>query len=148
MIRRPPRSTLFPYTTLFRSASPVSHIWYFKGTPSRLGILLDISPRNLERILYFALYVVTRVDEAQRERALQRVDEEAEERIANARQVVEDKRAELEAAVADKRTEVQATHDAETRRLDEQHAARTEELTTAAQAVEAAVKESGKTLAE
>ena len=36
-------------------ASPVSHIWYFKGTPSRLGILLDISPRNLERILYFAL---------------------------------------------------------------------------------------------
>ena len=44
-------------------ASPVSHIWYFKGTPSRLGILLDISPRNLERILYFALYVVTRVDE-------------------------------------------------------------------------------------
>ena len=40
-------------------ASPVSHIWYFKGTPSRLGILLDISPRNLERILYFALYIVT-----------------------------------------------------------------------------------------
>ena len=44
-------------------ASPVSHIWYFKGTPSRLGILLDISPRNLERILYFALYIVTHVDE-------------------------------------------------------------------------------------
>ena len=49
-------------------ASPVSHIWYFKGTPSRLGVLLDISPRNLERILYFALYVVTRVDEGERER--------------------------------------------------------------------------------
>ena len=44
-------------------ASPVSHIWYFKGTPSRLGILLDISPRNLERILYFALYIITWVDE-------------------------------------------------------------------------------------
>ena len=40
-------------------ASPVSHIWYFKGTPSRIGLLLDLSPRNLERILYFALYVVT-----------------------------------------------------------------------------------------
>ena len=51
-------------------ASPVSHIWYFKGTPSRLGILLDISPRNLERILYFALYIVTHVDEDARERAL------------------------------------------------------------------------------
>ena len=51
-------------------ASPVSHIWYFKGTPSRLGILLDISPRNLERILYFALYIVTHVDEDARKRAL------------------------------------------------------------------------------
>ena len=50
-------------------ASPVSHIWYFKGTPSRLGILLDISPRNLERVLYFALYIVTWVDEDARKRA-------------------------------------------------------------------------------
>ena len=49
-------------------ASPVSHIWYFKGTPSRLGILLDISPRNLERILYFALYIVTGVDEETRKK--------------------------------------------------------------------------------
>src|SRR3970040_124014 len=43
-------------------ASPVSHIWYFKGTPSRLGILLDLSPRNLGRILYFSLFVGSRVD--------------------------------------------------------------------------------------
>ena len=58
-------------------ASPVSHIWYFKGTPSRLGILLDISPRNLERILYFALYIVTHVDEEARQRALKALDEQA-----------------------------------------------------------------------
>src|ERR671923_210236 len=56
-------------------ASPVSHIWYFKGTPSRLGILLDISPRNLERILYFALYIVTHVDEDARKRALAAIEE-------------------------------------------------------------------------
>src|SRR5258708_7863747 len=49
-------------------ASPVSHIWFFKGTPSRLGILLDMSPRNLERLLYFALYVVTHIDERARRR--------------------------------------------------------------------------------
>ena len=61
-------------------ASPVSHIWYFKGTPSRLGILLDISPRNLERILYFALYIVTHVDEEARKRALLALEEEAEGR--------------------------------------------------------------------
>ena len=35
-------------------AAPVSHIWYFKGIPSRMGLILDISPRNLERVLYFA----------------------------------------------------------------------------------------------
>jgi len=61
-------------------ASPVSHIWYFKGTPSRLGILLDISPRNLERILYFALYIVTHVDEEARQRALKALDEQSEGR--------------------------------------------------------------------
>jgi DNA-directed RNA polymerase subunit beta' len=57
-------------------ASPVSHIWYFKGTPSRIGLLLDLSPRNLERILYFALYVVTHVDEEGRQQELMRLDEE------------------------------------------------------------------------
>src|SRR5712692_2041012 len=57
-------------------ASPVSHIWYFKGTPSRIGLLLDLSPRNLERILYFALYVVTNIDEDARQRELMRLDQE------------------------------------------------------------------------
>ncbi|MEG2188207.1 MAG: DNA-directed RNA polymerase subunit beta', partial [Christensenella sp.] len=40
-------------------AAPVSHIWYFKGIPSRMGLLLDMSPRSLEKILYFAAFVVT-----------------------------------------------------------------------------------------
>ena len=40
-------------------ASPVSHIWYFKGIPSRMGLVLDISPRTLEKVLYFANYIVT-----------------------------------------------------------------------------------------
>src|SRR5438105_2033401 len=68
-------------------ASPVSHIWYFKGTPSRLGILLDISPRNLERILYFALYIVTGVDEEPRER-----DEETavEQKVADLRAAMDE----------------------------------------------------------
>ena len=39
-------------------AAPVSHIWYFKGIPSRLGMLMDVSPRNLEKVLYFASYIV------------------------------------------------------------------------------------------
>ncbi|MEG1407449.1 MAG: DNA-directed RNA polymerase subunit beta', partial [Ruthenibacterium sp.] len=40
-------------------AAPVSHIWYFKGIPSRIGLILDISPRLLEKVLYFAAYIVT-----------------------------------------------------------------------------------------
>ncbi len=40
-------------------AAPVSHIWYFKGIPSRMGLALDMSPRSLEEIIYFASYVVT-----------------------------------------------------------------------------------------
>ena len=59
-------------------AAPVAHIWYVKGTPSRLGLLLDITPRNLERVLYFASYLVTQVDESSREEAIQEVREVAE----------------------------------------------------------------------
>ena len=40
-------------------AAPVSHIWYFKGIPSRMGLCLDVTPRNLEKVLYFASYIVT-----------------------------------------------------------------------------------------
>ena len=40
-------------------AAPIAHIWFFKGIPSRIALMLDISPRNLERVIYFASYVVT-----------------------------------------------------------------------------------------
>ncbi len=69
-------------------ASPVSHIWYFKGTPSRIGLLLDISPRNLERILYFALYVVTEVNEEARLNALEHLGENIEAEVQELEEVV------------------------------------------------------------
>ncbi|ETZ99742.1 RNA polymerase Rpb1, domain 1 family protein [Mycobacterium kansasii 662] len=47
-------------------AAPVTHIWYFKGVPSRLGYLLDLAPKDLEKIIYFAAYVITAVDEEMR----------------------------------------------------------------------------------
>ena len=55
-------------------AAPVAHIWFSKGTPSRLGLLLDLSPRNLERVLYFAQYVVTSVDEDARQNAIEQLE--------------------------------------------------------------------------
>ena len=47
-------------------AAPVTHIWYFKGVPSRLGYLLDLAPKDLEKVIYFAAYMITKVDEEAR----------------------------------------------------------------------------------
>jgi len=78
-------------------ASPVSHIWYFKGTPSRLSLLLDISPRNLEKILYFAQYIIYEVNENARKEAIDGLEGREAERIAelegNLRDHVEELRA-------------------------------------------------------
>ncbi len=57
-------------------ATPVAHIWYTRRIPSQLGMLLDISRRNLDRVLYFAQYIVTYVDEESRKKALQRLEDE------------------------------------------------------------------------
>ncbi|VXB27449.1 RNA polymerase (beta' subunit) [Microbacterium sp. 8M] len=51
-------------------AAPVTHIWYFKGVPSRLGYLLDMAPKDLEKVIYFAAYMVISVDEDARHRDL------------------------------------------------------------------------------
>ncbi|MBI5948532.1 MAG: DNA-directed RNA polymerase subunit beta' [Chloroflexi bacterium] len=81
-------------------ASPVSHIWFVKGTPSKLGLLLDISPRNLEKVLYFAQYLVTEVDAAARDRELERIQAEKlmalDERLAPDRSRVEELEQRLE----------------------------------------------------
>ncbi len=57
-------------------ATPVAHIWYTRRIPSYLGLLLNISRKNLDRVLYFAQYIVTYVDEEAREKELARLDEE------------------------------------------------------------------------
>ncbi|WP_336920708.1 DNA-directed RNA polymerase subunit beta' [Aquipuribacter sp. SD81] len=51
-------------------AAPVTHIWYFKGVPSRLGYLLDLAPKDLEKVIYFAAYMITHVDVEARHRDL------------------------------------------------------------------------------
>ncbi|OGO56610.1 MAG: DNA-directed RNA polymerase subunit beta' [Chloroflexi bacterium RBG_16_69_14] len=122
-------------------ASPVSHIWYFKGTPSRLGILLDISPRNLERILYFALYIVTHVDEEARQRALKALDEQSEGRGGAGGERLAELEGTLKADVHRKRDELRASLEATRVELEAQRTSRTEEVVREAQAVEAALKE-------
>ncbi len=59
-------------------AAPVTHIWYFKGVPSRLGYLLDIAPKDLEKVIYFAAYMITSVDEEARHRDLASLEAKVE----------------------------------------------------------------------
>jgi DNA-directed RNA polymerase subunit beta' len=122
-------------------ASPVSHIWYFKGTPSRLGILLDISPRNLERILYFALFIVTHVDEDARKRALAALEEEAEGRGGKAGEALAAREDELRAELDRTKDELTAELDRTKADLEAQRAARTEEIAAIAQTAQAALAE-------
>lgn len=57
-------------------AAPVAHIWFLRGLPSRIGLILDLSVSELEKVIYFAGYVITKTDEAERVRILQRIDSE------------------------------------------------------------------------
>ncbi|HEY5335136.1 MAG TPA: DNA-directed RNA polymerase subunit beta' [Mycobacteriales bacterium] len=69
-------------------AAPVTHIWYFKGVPSRLGYLLDLAPKDLEKIIYFAAYLITTVDDAKRHEDLPSL----EARVGVDRKRIEDTR--------------------------------------------------------
>ena len=69
-------------------AAPVTHIWYFKGVPSRLGYLLDLAPKDLEKIIYFAAYVITAVDDEMRHNELSTLEAE----MVVERKAVEDQR--------------------------------------------------------
>ncbi|MGO4956337.1 DNA-directed RNA polymerase subunit beta' [Luteococcus sp. Sow4_B9] len=78
-------------------AAPVTHIWYFKGVPSRLGYLLDIAPKDLEKVIYFAAYMITSVDEDARHRDLPSL----EAKVETERKRIEQRRdADIEARMA------------------------------------------------
>ncbi|HET8570206.1 MAG TPA: DNA-directed RNA polymerase subunit beta', partial [Candidatus Limnocylindria bacterium] len=123
-------------------ASPVSHIWFFKGTPSRLGILLDMSPRNLERILYFALYVVTHIDDHQRERELERIEGEAEAKIRRLEQTIGDRTGAIEARANAEIQRIRTQTEQRVRTMEEELAQELETLTTAAQRAKEQLEES------
>ena len=113
-------------------AAPVTHIWYFKGVPSRLGYLLDLAPKDLERIIYFAANIVTSVDEEARhtdmstleaEMLMEKkdVEDDTNSEIADRAQKLEEDLAELEAsgATAAARKKVQNAADKEMQHMRE-----------------------------
>jgi DNA-directed RNA polymerase subunit beta' len=129
-------------------ASPVSHIWYFKGTPSRLGILLDISPRNLEGVLYFAKYIVTWVDEDARTKLLQQLEDEAEGRGGRGGQALSELEDRLTADINKLADELNAELDQFKTSREEERATRTAQLVEVQQSTEAAIKALGSSPAE
>jgi len=78
-------------------AAPVTHIWFVKLVPSRVGLLLDFSPRDLESVIYFARYIVISVDEEARQKKIGQVKEEIVERIAEQEEHLNKQIEELEA---------------------------------------------------
>jgi DNA-directed RNA polymerase subunit beta' len=66
-------------------AAPVSHIWFFKGVPSRIGYLIDMAPKELEKVLYFAASVITWVDEEARQKDLGKLEKEVEKQARRVR---------------------------------------------------------------
>jgi DNA-directed RNA polymerase subunit beta' len=62
-------------------AAPVTHIWFFKGVPSRLGYLLDMSPKQLEKVIYFAAYIITGVDDEKRQKDLPELEAARDDEI-------------------------------------------------------------------
>ena len=80
-------------------AAPVSHIWFFKGVPSRIGYLLDMAPKELEKVLYFAASIVTWVDDEARQKDLGKLEKEIDKTIASYEGEREERVLELKEAV-------------------------------------------------
>ncbi|MCO5186620.1 MAG: DNA-directed RNA polymerase subunit beta' [Anaerolineae bacterium] len=114
-------------------AAPVAHIWYTRRVPSYLGLLLNISRRNLDRVLYFAQYVVTNVDDESRKRALKRLESEL---AAAELKIEEEIQAESETASAEAQErldEMRATLEALPQTYDDKLSAETERFVLEAQ---------------
>lgn len=111
-------------------ACPVSHIWFSKGIPSRVGLLLDLSPRSLERVLYFSRYIVTSIDDDARQEAIKQFEESGRQEIAEREKAVEDKIAEMEkeGAEVEKVNQFRRNWAEEKARLEEQHSIEAEQL--------------------
>ena len=94
-------------------AAPVAHIWFSKGTPSRLGLMLDLSPRNLDRVLYFAQYLITNVDAELQTMRIEELQKELDDGVERIESEGEAKLEELNAQLAELGEPAETDADAE-----------------------------------
>ena len=76
-------------------ASPVSHIWFLRGVPSRVGMILDLPMQQLERVIYFASYIVTKVNEEAKKKSLEEIEKEYKRKIKNEKLKIKNKNKKL-----------------------------------------------------
>ncbi|MCC6236900.1 MAG: DNA-directed RNA polymerase subunit beta' [Dehalococcoidia bacterium] len=117
-------------------AAPVAHIWFSKGVPSRLGLLLDVPPRALERVLYFANYVITHVNEEARTFALEQLQQEIDEEVTRREGETSTRIAVRDEALQQELAELERRRDAELLAQDEALAADIDATMTEARTVE------------
>ncbi len=83
-------------------AAPVVHIWYVKATPSRVGLLLNLSVNDIEKVLYFVKYVVTDINEKQHKNVITNLDKDYHNRVNELDKIYEDEKAGLKKRKFDK----------------------------------------------
>jgi len=73
-------------------ATPCSHIWFLRGVPSRMGMVLNVSARKLERVVYFVAYIITHVDETAKKEVLERIEKEYKSKVKIQKSKIKDKK--------------------------------------------------------
>jgi len=118
-------------------AAPVAHIWYTRRVPSYLGLLLDISRRNMDRVLYFAQYAITEVDEDARRKALRRLDDEVVREKTRLERSSQEKIAEIEQRLQEALDSLQQRRKSSEAGLEEKEAALTDAVTNEVRGMQA-----------
>ncbi|MBI2980689.1 MAG: DNA-directed RNA polymerase subunit beta' [Chloroflexi bacterium] len=109
-------------------ACPVSHVWFAKGVPSRLGLLLDLSPRNLERVIYFSHYIITSINEESRQETIKQLEETISQKITESLEALEAKITEMKKASVDEVNQLRRNWEEEKKQLEEQLSTELEQI--------------------
>ncbi len=128
-------------------AAPVAHVWYTRRVPSYMGMLVNISRRDLDRVLYFAQYIITAIDEEARQKALHRLEEELAQEQSRLAKDIQEQIDKLEQEVAEKVAELEEGRQADHQRLEEELTAATDGVVKETQTLQTKIEtRQGKTV--
>ena len=109
-------------------ACPVAHMWFARGVPGRIGLLLDLSPRNLERVLYFSHYIITGVNEEERQKTIEQLEEKHSQEIAEKETALETQIAGMKKASVEEVNQLRRNWEDEKAKLGDALAAEVEQI--------------------